>query len=125
MAVPGPVTSALSVGCHRMLREPGTIAVTRAEEVVEEIGRIGLDLASVLPDAAPARATDGLAKTALRVHEALSDRVAHDCDQLSVESGLPVDVVRAALPELVRVGLVERVDGGWRRATRDIGRGGA
>ncbi|MBO0877729.1 MAG: DNA-processing protein DprA, partial [Pseudonocardia sp.] len=41
MAVPGPVTSALSVGCHRLLREPGTIAVTSAEEVVEEVGRIG------------------------------------------------------------------------------------
>ncbi|GAA1578690.1 DNA-processing protein DprA [Dactylosporangium maewongense] len=41
MAVPGPVTSALSVGCHLELRVPGTVLVTRVEEIVEEIGRIG------------------------------------------------------------------------------------
>jgi DNA processing protein len=125
MAVPGPVTSALSVGCHRLLREPGTVAVTCPEEVVEEIGRIGLDLAPATPGASPTRATDGLTSTALRVHEALSDRVAYDSNRISVESGLPLEVVRAALPELARVGLVEGVDGGWRRRAHGVERGGA
>lgn len=125
MAVPGPVTSALSVGCHRLLREPGTIAVTRAEEVLEEVGRIGLDLAPAAWPVVPVRATDGLPGTVQRVHEALSDRAVRDANRLSVESGLPVEIVRAALPALVREGLVERVDGGWRRPDPARRRGGA
>lgn len=119
MAVPGPVSSALSVGCHRLLREPGTVAVTCAEEVVEEVGRIGVDLAGPTL-VVPSRVTDGLSSTALRVHEALSRQIVLDTNRLSVESGLPVDVVRDALPELERLELVERTEGGWRRR----GRGG-
>jgi DNA processing protein len=125
MAVPGPVTSALSVGCHRLLREPGTIAVTRAEEVLEEVGRIGLDLAPAVQPAVPVRATDGLPVPVQRVHEALSHRAVRDANGLSVESGLPLEMVRAALPALVREGLAEQVDGGWRRPDPERRRGGA
>ena len=39
-AVPGPVTSSASVGCHALLRG-GAHLVTRAEDVVELVGRIG------------------------------------------------------------------------------------
>ncbi len=42
MAVPGPVTSGVSAGCHRMIRE-GAELVTRSEEVLESVGRIGLE----------------------------------------------------------------------------------
>jgi DNA processing protein len=35
MAVPGPVTSAQSAGCHRILREWGATCVTRAAEIIE------------------------------------------------------------------------------------------
>jgi DNA processing protein len=125
MAVPGPVTSALSVGCHRLLREPGTIAVTTAEEVLEEVGRIGIDLAPATQPEMPARATDGLPDTVLRVHDALSGRIVRDATRLSFESGLPLEIVRAALPTLARAGLVERLDGGWRRPERESRRGGA
>jgi len=126
MAVPGPITSALSVGCHHLLREPGTIAVTRAEEVIEAVGRIGEDLAPLAPDGTPARATDGLGSTALRVHEALPRQAERGVAALSAESGLPAHMVASALPELARRGLVERFGAGWRRAqTRGAGRGGA
>ena len=126
MAVPGPVTSALSVGCHHLLREPGTIAVTRAEEVVEAIGRIGDDLAAPTLDGGPRRATDALSPTALRVHEALPRQAERDVTALSAESGLPVHLVASALPELARSGLVERSGGGWRRtAAVEAARGGA
>ena len=42
LVVPGPVTSAQSVGCHRLARgdEPARI-VTDASEVIEEVGLIG------------------------------------------------------------------------------------
>ena len=35
MAVPGPVTSAQSAGCHRILREWGATCVTRAADIIE------------------------------------------------------------------------------------------
>lgn len=95
-----------------MLREPGTVAVTTAEEVLEEVGRIGVDLA------APAargfrRRTDGLASDVLRVHDALPMGKGTQVPQLSVESGLPLELVRGALAQLECRGLAERVAGGW------------
>src|SRR5581483_8426457 len=39
-AVPGPVTSSASAGCHALLRN-GAQLVTRATDVVELVGRIG------------------------------------------------------------------------------------
>jgi len=34
-AVPGPVTSAASAGCHRLLREQGAVCITGAEDAAE------------------------------------------------------------------------------------------
>jgi DNA processing protein len=115
MAVPGPVTSTSSMGCHRLLREPGTVAVTTAEEILEEVGRIGIDLARS-PTVGARRRTDGLASDVLRVHEALPIRKVAQIPQLSVESGLPAELVRGALAQLQRRGLAEQVTGGWRLA---------
>ena len=42
MAVPGPVTSALSVGTHRLIRDFGATLVTRTEDVLEQVGPIGV-----------------------------------------------------------------------------------
>ena len=47
MALPGPVTSGRSAGCHRLIQD-GALLVTRAEEVLESVGRIGTDLAPEL-----------------------------------------------------------------------------
>jgi hypothetical protein len=40
----GPVTSSLSDGCHRLIQD-GALLVTRTEEVLEAVGRLGIDLA--------------------------------------------------------------------------------
>ena len=40
MAVPGPITSGLSAGCHRLIRE-GALLVTRPAEVLEVVGSAG------------------------------------------------------------------------------------
>ena len=39
MAVPGPITSAASAGCHRLIRESGARLVTSADDVAEVIER--------------------------------------------------------------------------------------
>ncbi|MDD9204964.1 DNA-processing protein DprA, partial [Georgenia sp. 10Sc9-8] len=43
-AVPGPVTSMASAGCHRLLREAMAVCVTDAVEVLELVGPVGRTL---------------------------------------------------------------------------------
>ena len=113
MAVPGPVTSAGSVGCHALLRTQHAVLVTNVEDVVESIGRIGADLAPARDE--PVRPTDGLDTAELRVHEALLTRAGRPSEWVARESGVPLDRVRSALPRLEQVGLAERCEYGWRR----------
>ena len=42
-AVPGPVTSVQSAGCHKLLRETDATLVTDAAEVLDVMGRLSLD----------------------------------------------------------------------------------
>lgn len=114
MAVPGPVTSALSVGCHQLVREADALLVTRVAEVIEAIGRIGTDLAPSLPQ--PARPTDGLSAELLAVYEALPARAPRHAEQLVTDSGIALHRVRAALPLLELRQLVSCSADGWRRA---------
>lgn len=47
MAVPGPVTSPMSAGAHRLLREEGAVCVTSASEIIDQVGAIGTDMAPI------------------------------------------------------------------------------
>jgi DNA processing protein len=114
MVVPGPITSALSVGSNELLRSRNAIAVTRPAEVVEAIGRLGLDLAPVRPS--EQRPRDGLPGRLLAVLEAMPGRGAATGERVARDSGVP-DAL-PALGELAALGLVERVDGGWRLTRR-------
>ena len=116
MALPGPVTSGRSAGCHRLIRD-GALLVTRAEEVLEGVGRIGTDLAPEL-DRGAGRATDGLDPLPARVHDALPARAARETRWLAMEAGVPIGAVRVALVELERRGLVEHRGGRWQRPDR-------
>jgi DNA processing protein len=117
MAVPGPVTSALSVGSHLLVREEQAVLVTRASEVAEAVGRIGADLAP--PLMSPSRSTDGLSPELLAVYEALPARAARYPEQLVGDSGVPLHRVRAALPLLELQGLVGYGVSGWHRVLPD------
>lgn len=120
MAVPGPVTSAMSVGCHELVRAGRATLVGRPEDVLEAIGRIGIDLA--VPPAGEVRPTDGLGPDARAVHDALHARAARPAGLLGQVAGLPPDAVRAALVELEERGLAEYHQGLWQRPAR---RGGS
>ncbi|WP_299563182.1 DNA-processing protein DprA [uncultured Mycolicibacterium sp.] len=109
-AVPGPVTSAASAGCHVLLRD-GAELVGRAEEIVELVGRAG-ELAG--EPAHPAAPLDGLGETERRVHDALPARGWRTPDELAVAAGLPAPRVLGALALLELAGLVTRRDGRWR-----------
>lgn len=112
-AVPGPVTSAASAGCHRLLREGAAVCVTDAAEVLELVGGAGADLdATPEPAGAP---TDGLTPAQCRALDALPVRQGRAADGLSRVAGLSVGEVRAALGVLELRGLAERHGAGWRR----------
>lgn len=113
LAVPGPITSGMSAGCHRLIQE-GALLVTDTAEVLEAAGRIGLHLAPVAA-AGEERLTDALDPTGALVHDALPTRAPRAVEWLAMEAGLPVGAVRVALVDLERRGLVEHFDGRWRR----------
>ncbi|HEY3263379.1 MAG TPA: DNA-processing protein DprA, partial [Pseudonocardiaceae bacterium] len=105
MAVPGPVTSAMSRGCNTLIRSGEALLVDGVHQVLESVGRIGEDLGS--PAATPPRPTDGLDPAELRVHEALLTRAARTADWLARDAGVPLDRVRAVLPKLEHLGLAQ------------------
>jgi DNA processing protein len=109
-AVPGPVTSSASAGCHALLRD-GAHVVTRAEDIVEFVGRIG-ELAPEL--ARPTTALDGLSDAERQVYEALPGHGTATVDQIAVAAGLLPVRVLGPLAMLEVAGLVTRQDGRWR-----------
>jgi len=112
MIVPGPVTSAMSVGCHLLARqEPAVRLVTGVAEVLEEVGAIGTDLAP-LPrgvDTARDRLTDD---AALLLDNMPAGRPCRP-DELSARAGLALRVVLRSLPALTDLGLIELTDAGY------------
>ena len=123
MAVPGPVTSAMSRGCNAMIREGAAVCVDGVHQVVESVGR--LDAVTGDPSVQAVRPTDGLDPLELRVHEALHVRTTRSADWLAREAGVPLDRVRAILPMLEYRGLAQHCQSGWRLAPRRRSRRGA
>ena len=109
-AVPGPITSSASGGCHALLRA-GAEVITRAEDVVELVGRIG-ELASEQPS--PASPLDGLGEDERRVYEALPGRGTATVDEIAVAAAMEPARILAPLAMLEIAGLAERRDGSWR-----------
>ncbi|MEW2502257.1 DNA-processing protein DprA [Amycolatopsis sp. NPDC047767] len=116
MALPGPVQSANSAGCHALIRDCKATLVTSVDEVIDTVGRFGPAPEPEKPR--PRRPTDVLAPEALRVYEALVPGAGRSADQVATASGVPVDRVRALLPELEIDGFTVRGDTGWRRIVR-------
>lgn len=112
MAVPGPVTSAMSAGCHALLREPDTTLVTSAAEVLDRIGRIGDDLAPLL--LGPVLPRDVLGSEARRVLEAVPAVRAVGPARIAVTAGVDQRSVLRSLGALHFEGFVEQTESGWR-----------
>ncbi|MFI6985083.1 DNA-processing protein DprA [Embleya sp. NPDC050154] len=117
MGVPGPIGSPSSAGVHALLREPGSVLVTRAAEVIEEVGLIGDDLAPVL--AGPARPGDDLAPETRRILETVPTHDTLSTALIAREAGVAPAATRRHLDVLAGRELVDRTSKGWRR------RGGA
>ena len=111
--MPGPVTSAASAGCHQLLRREAVALITRAEEIVEIVGRMGEFAADLEHPRSP---LDDLSSDERRIYEAFGARGLRSAEQLAVGAALPVPMILGPLAVLEVSGLVEQVDGRWRLA---------
>jgi DNA processing protein len=115
-AVPGPVVSPASAGCHWLLRDRNATCVTDAAEVRELIAPIGRG-------EVPARVTpradhDDLSPTDIRVLDAVPARRSAPFLSIARAAGLDTAEVAAALGRLELSGLIVRIGESWRRAPR-------
>ena len=111
MVVPGPVTSATSVGCHTMLRErPDATLVTDVSHVLEAVGRIGEYQSD--PARGPEHRRDGLDEESALVLEAVPRRGTATPEELAVKAGLGLRTVLRRLSLLELSGLIDRRDSG-------------
>jgi DNA processing protein len=118
MAVPGPVTSAMSVGCNQLIRVGVARLVTTYAEVLEEVGRIGVDLAPV--PRGPVYDRDLLGPELSRVLDAVPFRGPADAGQIAAKAGVPIRDALRTLPLLESAGLVVTRDGGYLVAPKAI-----
>lgn len=124
MAVPGPVSSAMSVGCHELLREPAVTLVTGVPHILDLVGQLGSDLAPRVRGAE--RPNDVLADTDRRLVEALLVRKPLSCEELAARAGVPARDALRTLPGLAHRGFARRSGHGFVRgagAGSDAGAG--
>lgn len=109
-AVPGPITSTASAGCHRLLREYDAQCITSADDVRE---LLGVDV-SALPPVTDAGTPAG----STRIQDALSTRAWRDAADVARRSGLSLTDAQSALALLELEGVAERSEAGWRLRRR-------
>lgn len=108
MALPGPVTSPMSAGCHRLIRDGQAVLITGADEVHELLGGPPAD---AVPEPDP---TD-LAPREARVLDAVPRRRPAPVDGIVRVAGLTTTDVVIGLGILESRGLVEHRVDGWVR----------
>ena len=104
-AVPGPVTSAASAGCHRLIRDLKAVCVTNPDEMAElaPIGEFTQVRSS--PERPSADRT--------RLFDALSDRAPRAAHDVASRAGFSVEATQVLLGTLELEGVVEERERGW------------
>jgi DNA processing protein len=111
-AVPGPVTSATSAGCHTLLRQPDVHLIRSAEDALEMIGFAPVEDSS--PASSEPQSTEWTG-TRTRVRDALSSRAWRTADDLARLSGMARSDVLTHLGMMTLDGEAEHSAGRWRR----------
>jgi DNA processing protein len=112
MAVPGPVTSEQSAGCHELIREWGAVLVTDARDVAGQVSPAGEQAHP--PRLGPAVPRDSLDPVATAVLEAVPMRAGRGLAAVAVAAGVDLDTALRSLGLLAAAGYVQRCEQGWR-----------
>ena len=107
-AVPGPVTSAASAGCHRLIRSLDAVCVTNADEMAE---------LSPLHEPGPVVSSEPRQSSErTRLLDAMSERSPRSADDIARRAGFSVTSAQGLLGALELEGLVRNAERGWLRA---------
>ncbi|MDR0489029.1 MAG: DNA-processing protein DprA [Propionibacteriaceae bacterium] len=112
LAVPGPVTSAMSVTPHRLIRRGEAILVSTAEEILSVLNPVD----TTIPEYHRAQDTlfDNLAEDKKRIHEALPMNRSVSVDELAILTGESVISLLVSLAQLKQLGFArESKPGMW------------
>ena len=114
-AVPGPVNSAASAGCHRLIRDYGATLVTNADDITELHGhppsdRSGASTPRVEPVETPTRKTSA---EQTRLVDALSFSSPREVTDIAARAGLSTAAVQSLLGALEIDELVTERERGW------------
>ena len=115
-AVPGPVTSATSLGCHRMIRDGQAQLVIDADDVERLISPDGTDTAAGAVTRRPDEKV--LDEVQARVRDAIPGRGSATIAEIAFAAGIEVARTRPALAMLETYGLVSSDGSGWRLPAR-------
>jgi DNA processing protein len=112
MAVPGPVTSEQSAGCHELIREWGAVCVTGAADVLEHVCPLGEEHRP--PRLGPAVPRESLDEVTTAVLEAVPLRGGRGPAAIAALAGADLDTALRCLGLLAAAGHIERCEQGWR-----------
>ena len=114
-AVPGPITSPTSAGCHRLIREFAAVCVTNPTEMAELVGERSIQVPLDFPDSDAGPGPIPRTSDQVRVFDALSGRSPRTVADLSRRAGLSGAAVRGALGGLDLDGAAQEREAGWVR----------
>ena len=112
MAVPGPVTSSLSVAPHHLIRESMATLITSAADVTALLSPLGIQ--EELPLRGEDRPIDSLPAPLRSVREAVPAGTTVGAAELAIATGMTVPEVIAAAAELAELGWLKDTGPGWR-----------
>jgi DNA processing protein len=117
VAVPGPVTSLASTGCHEEIRLGRAILATNVAEVIDVVGRIGEDLVPPAP-AVEESPRDGLSALERQILDGVRPRKILTAEDIAAVVGVSSRDARRTLPALELAGFVTAVSAGYRLARK-------
>jgi DNA processing protein len=120
-AVPGPITSAASAGCHRLIRDYNATLVATVEDVVELVQPRDAVLGAEQPrrgvsgvvETSPTRNSPPSSPEETRLLDAMSITAPRPTPDIAARSGLSVTSVQSLLGGLELEGRVSERERGW------------
>ncbi|AFF22469.1 DNA-processing protein DprA [Corynebacterium pseudotuberculosis] len=115
MAVPGPITTVGSLGCHERIRNHEAELVCSADEVRALISKIGeIDVNEQYEISFAPNAVQKLSRNELRIYDSLGAEP-EVTEVIARRSGVSIGLAVHLLLELSNKGMVQREGAGWQR----------